>query len=243
MSNVASRTDPADGIGLGGGTVTCRTSRSRCSPRAARRRPSTPSTPGTEVRRGPLLAARHGCILGLALLRAAGWILVPAPPPTHPWPRPREAAWTSHEHFSARVGERRVALYGPQRTLARRISKNTSARWSAASPSPRERRSKVLYPRFDGAALGRAFAGPLSPTRAGQVATEGRGRLVGLLGPHLAVTFPLDRSPTVAELCRDQAANGVGLTSRRRSHTAARSHRPRSLQAARRSRVCAPAAP
>src|SRR6266511_792061 len=76
------------GIGLRGGTVTCRTSRSRCSPPAARRRPSTPSTPGTEARRGPLLAARHGCTLRLAILRAAGRILVPTPPPTHPWPRP-----------------------------------------------------------------------------------------------------------------------------------------------------------
>ena len=83
--------------------VTCRTSRSRCPPRA-RRRAATPSTPGTEVRRGPLLAALHGCILGLALLRAAGRILVPSPPPTHPWPRPWDLAWTSHEHFSARDG-------------------------------------------------------------------------------------------------------------------------------------------
>ena len=29
---------------------------------------------------------------------------MPAPPPTHPWPRPWEAAWTSHELFSARDG-------------------------------------------------------------------------------------------------------------------------------------------
>src|SRR5215216_3797610 len=64
--------------------------RPRCSPPAARRRPATPSTPSTDVRRGLLLAARHGCILGLALVRAAGRILVPSPPPTHPWPRPWE---------------------------------------------------------------------------------------------------------------------------------------------------------
>jgi hypothetical protein len=80
-------------------------SRSRCSSPVARRRPSTS---GTEVRRGPLLAARHGCTLGLALLCAASRILVLAPPPTHPWPqpwpRPWEAAWTSHELFSARDG-------------------------------------------------------------------------------------------------------------------------------------------
>ena len=45
-----------------------------------RRDPAPPpctTPPGTEVRRGPLLAARYGCMLGLALLRAAGRILVP----------------------------------------------------------------------------------------------------------------------------------------------------------------------
>src|SRR5215211_6094700 len=44
--------------------------RPRCSPPAAG--PATPSTPSTDVRRRLLLAARHGCILGLTLVRAAG---------------------------------------------------------------------------------------------------------------------------------------------------------------------------
>src|SRR4051812_31473956 len=62
---------------------------SRAGPRGVdARRPRVGFGPSTGVRRGPLLAARYGRMLGLTLLRAGGRILVRAPPPTHRWLRP-----------------------------------------------------------------------------------------------------------------------------------------------------------